>query len=201
MPEPGFTLPYDVLIIDDQIGDMSWGEVTKLRLEEYEFSAKHVSTIEDAYSEISQANYDIIIIDLDLQSPKTGADLQIELRNKGLRQPVILVTGVRDFLSAPLSDYADALALGPVSFYDKRSKVDFIGVVREVSNRVDPVRRVLRLMKEAGLGDQTFKVDDKEYTVEEILASSLAGDDLVRTLRESLYALVLELHSNVAQRR
>jgi len=198
---PEFVLPYDVLIVDDQTGPQSWGAIIKQLLEEHEFNVTHVSTIEQANMEISRVAYDIFVIDLDLQSPKTGMDLQIELRKKGLRQPVILVSGVLDFLSRPISEYSDVLALGPVSFYDKRSRRDFLEVVREVSNRVDPIRRVLRLMKDAGLEKRVFRVHDKDYTVGEILESSLTSDDLVRTLRESLYALMLEWQAKVMREK
>ena len=47
-------------------------------------------------------------------------------------------------------------------------------------------------MSEAGLGDKQFNVEGKRYTVNELLVSSLSSDDLVRTLREALYSLVLE---------
>jgi len=198
---PEFVLPYDVLIVDDQTGPQSWGAIIKQLLEEHEFNVTHVSTIEQANMEISRVAYDIFVIDLDLQSPKTGMDLQIELRKKGLRQPVILVSGVLDFLSRPISEYSDVLALGPVSFYDKRSRRGFLEVVREVSNRVDPIRRVLRLMKDAGLEKRVFRVHDKDYTVGEILESSLTSDDLVRTLRESLYALMLEWQAKVMREK
>jgi hypothetical protein len=119
-------------------------------------------------------------------------DLQRDLRKRGLRQPIILVSGNIDFLNAPISEYADALAMGPVTFYDKRSAVDFVDVVREAANRVDPIRRSFRLMSDAGLGDKQFNVEGKRYTVNELLVSSLSSDDLVRTLREALYSLVLE---------
>jgi hypothetical protein len=200
---PEYALPYDVLIIDDQVGVLSWGEVVKERLEHHEFRAKHVTNPDEARKAISEAAYDIIVIDLDLQSPETGDQLQIDLRRKGLRQPVILASGKTEFLDRPISDYASALALGPVSFYDKRPGVsgDFLDLVREVSNRVDPIRRILKLMRDAGLGDREFKVNGESHTVSELLTSSLTSDDLVRTLRESLYGLILEWQSVMAGTR
>jgi DNA-binding NtrC family response regulator len=155
----------------------------------------HVTSVDQAKQEISRIAYDILIIDLDLQSPVDGIDLHKELRNIGLRQPIILVSGNIDYLQRPIADYADALALGPVSFYDKRSKRSFVDVVREVSNRVDPIRRVLRLMREAGLGEKAFTIEGRQYSIREILEASLSSDDLVRSLRESLYALMLELQT------
>lgn len=200
---PEYALPYDVLVIDDQVGSTSWGEIIKLRLEECEFQVKHISTLNEARSEISRAAYDIIVIDLDLQSPETGDQLQIEFRNRGLRQPVILVSGNPVFLDRPISSYANALANGPVSFYDKRTapQNDFVVVVREVSNRVDPIRRILRLMKDAGLGNKTFNVNGGTYTVSQLLESSLTSDDLIRTLRESLYGLMLEWQSGLVDEK
>jgi len=185
-------LPYKVLVVDDQQGLTSWGETTKFLLEEDEFQVSHVYTADQTREAIKNTAYDIFVIDLDLQSRETGVDLQRDLRQRGLRQPIILVSGNIDFLRAPISEYADALAMGPVTFYDKRSDIELIDVVREAANRVDPIRRSFRLMSEAGLGDQKFNVEGKQYSIDELLTSSLTSDDLVRTLRESLYALVLE---------
>jgi DNA-binding NtrC family response regulator len=182
---------------------LSWGEQVKQRLGQHEFKAVHVTSSDEAKQAISQASFDIIVIDLDLQSPQTGDELLIELHNTGLRQPVILVSGNTVFLDRPIGDYAHVLSLGPVSFFDKRpgNPIDFLKLVRDVSNRVDPIRRVLRLMRDAGLGDRQFRVDDRTYTVSELLASSLTSDDLVRTLRESLYDLMLEWRMSVMAER
>jgi len=185
-------LPYKVLVVDDHAGTTSWGEIIKALLEGHEFNIIHVYTADQAREAIQKTVIDIFIIDLDLQSPETGVDLQRNLRKRGFRQPIILVSGNIDFLNASISEYADALAMGPVTFYDKRSEVDFVEVVREAANRVDPIRRSFRLMSEAGLGDKQFNVEGKRYTVNELLVSSLSSDDLVRTLREALYSLVLE---------
>ena len=185
-------LRYKVLVVDDHAGTTSWGEIIKPLLEGHEFNIIHVYTADQAREAIQKTVIDIFIIDLDLQSPETGVDLQRNLRKRGFRQPIILVSGNIDFLNASISEYADALAMGPVTFYDKRSEVDFVEVVREAANRVDPIRRSFRLMSEAGLGDKQFNVEGKRYTVNELLVSSLSSDDLVRTLREALYSLVLE---------
>jgi DNA-binding NtrC family response regulator len=192
-------LPYNVIIIDDSTGPASWGANTKANLEDYEFAVTHASTIHEANNEIARLSYDIIIVDLALQSPTNGIEFFNDLRNRGLTQPIILVSGASDYLIRPISDYADALASGPVSFYDKRSSKDFVQVVREVSSRVDPIRRVLRLMKDAGLGEKTFTVQERVYTVAELLQSSPTSDELVRALRESLYALVLELQARAGK--
>lgn len=194
------SLPYHVLIIDDAIGPGSWSEATKGELEDNGFVVTNVSTKEGAESALSQAAYDIIVIDANLHASETGMDIQKHLREKGLLHPVILATGDPEFLSRPVSDYADALALGPTSFFDKMSSKPFLDLAREASNRVDPIRRVLRLMKEAGLGNKRFLVNDKEYTVAELLESTMSSDDLVRSLRESLYELVLERQSKVAEK-
>jgi len=204
---PEYSLPYDVLIVDDSVGLTSWGEQIKERLEQHEFRAVHVTSPDEARKAISEASYDIIIIDLDLQSPETGDELLIDLHNKGLRQPVILVSGQTVFLEQPVGSYTHVLSLGPVSFFDKRpgNPIDFLDLVRNVTNRVDPIRRVLRLMRDAGLGGREFRVDDHGrpmvYTVSQLLASSLTSDDLVRALRESLYDLMLEWQMAVTAER
>jgi CheY-like chemotaxis protein len=187
-------------MIDDIVGPSSWGEITKRELEGNGFVVTLVSTASEAMSALSEFAYDIIVIDANLRASETGMDIQKHLREKGLLHPVILATGDPEFLSRPVSDYADALALGPTSFFDKTSSKSFVELARETSNRVDPIRRVLRLMKEAGLGDEGFVVNDKEYTVAELLESTMSSDDLVRSLRESLYALVLEKQSRVTEK-
>jgi DNA-binding NtrC family response regulator len=197
LPEPA--LKFDVLLVDDQPGQDRWGEITKTLLEQFEFSVTHVRKVEEAKEKLRVTSFDILIIDVDLQSPVNGLDLQIQIRKMGIRQPVILVTGNSDYLSDPISTYADALASGPVSFFDKRSQMDFVSLVRDVSNRVDPIRRVLRLMNSAGLGDKTFSVHGGEYSVSQLLIESPTNDELVRSLRESLYALIIELQAKVTQ--
>src|SRR5439155_12764417 len=99
----------------------------------------------------------------------------------GHTQPIILVSGSEGYLDAPISRYADALATGPVSFFNKLGNVDFIDAAREASNRVDPLRRALRLMVDAKLGSQVFEVDGERMTVADILQSAKASDSLGRT--------------------
>jgi len=185
-------LPYEVLVVDDEKRLGSWGELTKMLLEGHEFKVDHVYSLDEATQAIKKKGYDIFIIDLFLQTAESGLDLQKQLRGMGRHEPIILVTGQRDYLSQPLSNYADNLAQGPLQFYEKNSTLDLLQVVREVSNRIDPIRRSFRLMEQAGLGNKEFGVSGRKYTVSQLLQSSITTDDLVRTLRESLYALVLE---------
>ena len=69
-------LPYEVLVVDDEQRAGSWGETTKIQLEMFEFKVDHVYTIEDAIESIEKKSYDIFMIDLFLQSAKSGIDLQ-----------------------------------------------------------------------------------------------------------------------------
>src|SRR2546422_4353509 len=162
-------LPYQVLVVDDEQREASWGETAKIQLEQFEFVVDHVYTPTNAIAQIKLKPYDIFIIDLFLQSSESGIDLQKRIRELGLRQPIILVTGQRDYLSQPLSNFADSLAQGPIQFYDKSSRIDLLEVVREVANRVDPIRRSFKLMMEAGLGSKEFNVSGKSYTVAQLL--------------------------------
>jgi hypothetical protein len=50
-------------------------------------------------------------------------------------------------------------------------------------------------MRDAGLGEKTFRIEGHQYSVREILEASLSSDNLVRSLRESIYALMLELQT------
>jgi len=194
-------LPYEVLIIDDAIGLGSFGEINKILLEENEFRVTHVTSIEEARTAISGKAFDIMVIDLDLQSRINGLGLHTELRRAGHMQPIVLTTAVESYLNEPISTYAVALAVGPLQFFNKRGTVQFLDVMRDASHRVDPIRRVLRLMKEAGLGDTCFPVKEdgnvRKYKVDELLESTKTTDDLVRALREALYELTLEWQAEV----
>ena len=186
-------LPYKVLIIDDQRGASSWGQVAKAELELHEFVVVHVDSWGMAEEAIAKADFDIIVIDLDLESPQDGLELLKVLRGRGHSQPIVLATGNSSYLDRPVRDYGEALASGPVVFYSKLEDVDFLSLVRESSNQVDSLKRALRLMREAGLGSAEFTVDGTEMTVDEILRSRPATDSLSRSLRESLNMLILQL--------
>ncbi len=188
----GDAMPYRVLILDDKVGKSSWGAIGSIELEEHEFVSTHVSNWEEATETLQSTHYDIIIVDLDLDSPKNGLDFLAYLRSTNRSQPVVLVTGNQGYLERPIYTYRDAFALGPVSFFSKLSDANLVEVVREAALRVDPVRRSLAIMKEAGLGSVTFTVDDEEYTVDDLLVPGEKTDLLMQALRESLQALLLE---------
>ena len=186
-------LPYKILIFDDQVGRASWGALTAAQLELHEFEVEHVFDWELAIKAISDSHIDIAIVDLDLNIPQDGLEFLKVLRGKKQALPVILSTGNEDYSNRPIREYADALASGPVMFYLKHSEVELIELVREASNRVDPVRRSLSLMSACGLENEEFMVDGQTYTVNDLLISSEKNDSLIRGLRESLQALVLEM--------
>jgi len=189
-------LPYKILIFDDQIGIDSWGEVTATQIRQEGFDVTHVSDWTTATEFISSRHVDIVVVDLDLNIRETGFDLLKIIRERNQALPVILATGNETYLDRPIAGYVDALASGPVMFYSKNSEVNFTDQIIEAANRVDPVRRSLSLMSEAGMGEKEFEIDGISYTVDELLISSRRTDELIRGLRESLQALILEMSSN-----
>ena len=194
-----YSLPYRVLVFDDQIGLSSWGNLTVALLKQQEYDAIHVSKWDDAVKQLGSGHFDIVVVDLDLGTPKDGMDFFRLLRKTNMILPVVLATGSIGFLERPISYYADVLSLGPVSFYMKTPDDDFLKAIKEASNRVDPVRRSLSLLSAAGMGRKSFLVGKKVYTVDDLLASNEMTDSLIRSLRESLQALVLEIKCSASK--
>jgi DNA-binding NtrC family response regulator len=184
---------YKILILDEKPEPSSWGEVTKKSLEAAGFKAVHFLSVPDALTEIGREYYDLLVVDMDLGGRIDGMEFQRRIRDLGLFQPVLFVTGNDRFLETPIFQYSDTFRRGPVLFFDKTSDVDFMEVIREAINRVDPIRRSLYLMKKAGLGDEEFTVGDQIFTVDQLLLPNSNTNSLVRSLRESLQELVLEM--------
>jgi DNA-binding NtrC family response regulator len=185
-------LPYKVLIIDDQMGPSGFGQAAKIRLEMAEFQVDHTRSWQEARTRLNEVDYDIVLIDLNLQAPEDGLQALDDLRKEGHHQPVVLATGNESYLDRPIRDYSQALASGAVIFFNKLGSGDIVAIVREASNRVDSLRRALSLMRGA-FGDLEFEVDDQTMTIDQILRSPKAHELLSRALRESLNALLLDL--------
>lgn len=185
-------LPYRVLVFDDKEGVSAWGPQQVKVLRGTEFKGAHVSTWEAAEDALAEAHWDIIILDLDLNGPRTGEEFLEHLRETHRTHPVILVTGNEGYLERPIHKYAHALASGPVTFYAKDSEEDLLELLREASNRVDPIRRTLSLMKAAGMESREFQVDGETYSVDDLLKQGQRTDAVVRSLRESLQAFIVE---------
>ena len=183
-------LPYSVLVFDD---DATWGKLIEINLQQHEYIVSHVLNWSEATRAIDSNHFDIVVADLDLGTPRTGMDFLEYIRSKNRHQPVILVTGNEQYLDRPIRDYVDALASGPVSFYSKLAEGDFLEIVRESSNRVDPVRRCLAMMCDAGMENEEFQVDGEVYRIKDLLISNEKTDTLTRSLRESLQSLMIEL--------
>lgn len=185
-------VPYRVLIIDDNEGRSSFGKITKAMLDEHEFEASHVVSWLEAERSLATTDYDFFLIDVNLQGNEDGRAVLAELRRRGFNQPIVLMTANDECLEWPVKDYASALSSGPVSFVNKH-EVDFVTVARDVSNRVDSLRRSVRLMREAGLGDEVILVNNQTVRVADLLRSSALDGDVLRALRESLNVLLLRM--------
>jgi len=189
----GKLAPYKVLILDEKGGASSWGQITKRELEEGGFEAIHKRDISEALTEIERDYYDILVVDLDLGGSEDGIAFQRRIREMGLTQPVLFVTGNEEYLNSRVFQYSDAFRRGPVLFFEKTSGGSLMEVVLEAANRVDPIRRSLFIMKKAGLGQREFRIGDHVFSVDQLLLPNPNTDSFVRSLRESLQELVMEI--------
>lgn len=188
----GSLADYGVIILDEKEGPSSWGQLAKKKLEDAGFTAFHATTSEIAIAELSREYYDLLIVDMDLGAREDGIDFQKKIRDMGLSQPVVFVTGNERFLETGIFQYTEVFARGPVLFYNKNSRIDLTKLVLEAASRVDPIRRSLYIMKKAGLGATSFRMGTKSFTVDQLLVPTPDSDSFVRALRESLQQLVLE---------
>jgi len=187
----GLLAPYRILILDDKKGPDSWGNLTKLDMQDRGHTAVHVYKIEEALKTINDSYYDLLIIDLDLGGEINGINFQQQIRNLNFNQPILFVTGNQEYLDLPIYRYANAFASGPVLFFDKNSD-DFEKVIDQALNRIDPINRTLNIMKKSGLGDTRFTIRGKKYTINDLLIPSENTSDIIRSLKESFQALILE---------
>ena len=185
-------VPYRVLVIDDAEGASGFGQVTRAELELHEFEVVHATSWEQAEEALEAQSFDFFMVDVNLQGHQDGLRVLAQLRERGYSQPIAVMTGNDDNLSEPIRNYTSALASGPVSFVDKNAS-DTLAVARDMSNRVDGFRRALRLMSEAGLGEEAIVVDGTTLSVAELLRPSKAHRQLERALRESLSTLMLRI--------
>ncbi len=193
-------LKYRVLIIDNQIGPSSFGQITRVKLERREFAVDHVTSSDEARRSMEQRHYDILIVDVTMQATQNGVSLVRELRAEGCDQPIVLATGNENYLDQKVRYYGDVFSLGLTTFFNKNEPLRIQAVIAEIASRVDPLKRALRLMSEAGLGGRSIIMDDGEVlTVDQILTSKDSTDTLARGLRDGLGVLLLELKASRGQ--
>ena len=185
-------LPYRVLIVDDQEGDSCFGLITKELLETENYQAVHVTSATAAMASLNRGeDFDIFVIDVNLQGQDDGRTVLSMLRKKGYSQPIALATANPDALDEPIQAYAEALSNGPVVFVNK-TEADMLAVVEDLAARVDSLRRSLRLLRDAGLGDEKITIDDKTLSVDELLGPRTEETSRVaRALGDALNVLLL----------
>ena len=201
MPK-GELLPVRVLIVDDRVGISSFGQIAKVKLELENYLVDHVTTLGEARAKLARSYYDIIVLDVTMQSTKDGIAIVQELRTKGHGEPIVLATGNDHYLQQRIADFGDIFSQGLIVFFNKTAKIPIEEVVRNLATRIDPLKRALRLMSAAGMGDRSLKlIDGTTTTVDDILNSSLGTDALAMALRDGLSALLFEMQTREERKR
>ena len=185
--------PYKILILDNIEGPDSWGNLTKLDIEDIGYQAIHVFDVDTALRIVKDEYYDVFIIDLNLGGNINGIKFQENIRDLNYVQPILFVTGNQDFLGLPIHQYANAFARGPVLFFNKHTD-NFDDVLNETINRIDPIYRTLNIMKNAGYGETKFSIRGEDFSVNDLLIPNESTNSIVRSLKESFQGLLLEQH-------
>jgi DNA-binding NtrC family response regulator len=105
--------PIRILHVDD---DPSILQISKLMLTDIEkaFTIDSAFSVNEAFSKLSETDYDIIISDYEMPQ-KDGLTFLREIKNKGLEKPFILFTGKgREEVAI------QALNLGASGYYNKQ---------------------------------------------------------------------------------
>jgi len=183
---------YNFLVVDNQRGAASFGERKKRDLERLGAIATHVYSFKEALAEIKEHYYDVFVIDIHLGSQENGILLHDMIRELGYYQPIVFVTGRQTYLNMTMREFAPFFAAGPVTFWEKNSDIKFEQLLKEASDKVDPMRRAIYIMKENGF-DKEFIFEDKVYTIDHLLYPLKESEKIIRELRESFYALIIDL--------
>jgi DNA-binding NarL/FixJ family response regulator len=117
-----------VAVVDDHKGMLQ--HMVQLLQEEFEIVATGHSG-EHALQAVHQFNPDILIIDIAM-SPMNGLEVSQQLRNRGTRTAVILVTGYDDH-----EIRQQALSAGAEAFINKsRLHEDLLSAARKIQRRI-----------------------------------------------------------------
>lgn len=190
--------PYKILILDDKKGLDSWGNLTKMDIEDKGYNAIHVFSTSQALEKIREFYFDLLILDIDLGGDTNGILFQEQIRKLNFIQPIMFVTGNQDYLGLSIHNYTNAFASGPVVFFDKTTEDPdqyikaFDRALNQALNRVDPIIRSLNILKEAGYGETKFTIRDDSFSVDDLLVPNSQTSEILRSLKESFQTLILE---------
>jgi DNA-binding NtrC family response regulator len=81
-----------ILVVDD---DLACRVLASLLLEHAGHSPTAVASVERALERLTAAEVDVVVTDLNMPA-RSGIDLLLEMRGRGLAQPVIVMTGSGD---------------------------------------------------------------------------------------------------------
>ena len=139
-----------LLIIDDQEDVSSFGNIAKTALEAVHFEADHATSWGDAERQLERHDYDLFVIDVNLQGSEDGRQVLMQLRAQGYSQPIALVTANDDCLDEPIRAYVDVLSSGPVWFSNKNDPgFDIVALAQEMAFPVISVIVTMVLLKVA----------------------------------------------------
>jgi DNA-binding response OmpR family regulator len=170
-----------VLFVEDEDGI---GQFVSKGLRE---SGHTVDWVRSAYEGLNYAmgqSYEVMVLDIRLPG-KSGLELLHEVREKGIRTPILMLTaldavedrvrglqaGADDYLVKPF-DFSELLAR--LDALSRRPPLQFKTVLCVADVEMDTVRRVVRR------GDQIIELSQREFMLLEYLLRN-AGHTLTRT--------------------
>ena len=120
-------MPYRVLVVEDEAG-IRLGLEDSLRVAGYA-----VETVEDGEAALGRAasgNFDVIVLDLILPD-RDGLSVCVELRNRGIRTPILMLTA-----KTRLEDMLRGFSVGADDYLTKPFEVmELLARIRAVLNR------------------------------------------------------------------
>ena len=171
-----------VLVVED---DRSVGQYVKRGLEEQRIQADLVADGKEALEQASQAEYDVVVLDLRLPS-LSGQEVLRTLRDRGVDTPVLILTAqdaVESKVQA-LRTGADDYVTKPFAFEELLARVE--ALYRRPRDIAIPVLKVEDMEIDTGKHEvrrngTVLDLTPKEYSVLEYLARN-AGRVMTRTL-------------------
>ena len=171
-----------VLVVED---DRSVGQYVKRGLEEQRIQADLVADGKEALEQASQAEYDVVVLDLRLPS-LSGQEVLRTLRDRGVDTPVLILTAqdaVESKVQA-LRTGADDYVTKPFAFEELLARVE--ALYRRPRDIALPVLKVEDMEIDTGKHEvrrnsTVLDLTPKEYSVLEYLARN-AGRVMTRTL-------------------
>lgn len=171
-----------ILVVED---DRSVGQFVKRGLEEQRIQTDLITDGKEALDRASQANYDVIVLDLRLPS-LSGQEVLRTLRDRGVETPVLVLTAqdaVESKVQA-LRTGADDYVTKPFAFEELLARVE--ALYRRPRDIASPVLSVANLEIDTGKHEvsrdgRVLELTPKEYSVLEYLARN-AGRVMTRTL-------------------